>query len=101
MSKVLKIYIHHTRIYYFTEKSELLRVACLQGTAYDQKGAGQTVTKQPEDHRSSSDQRATAAHHTALLPFIPRSSARMTPTGSGGDSLGSVASCPGLRVQYW
>jgi hypothetical protein len=40
--------------------------------------------------------------HTALILLAARSSARMMAlTGSRGDSLGSVASCPGLRVKYW
>jgi hypothetical protein len=42
--------------------------------------------------------------HTMSLLFMSRSSrssGRMTRVGLRGDILGSVASCPGLRVQYW
>lgn len=52
--------------------------------------------------RSACHRGATHWHHTAsLYPVIRRFSVRMTLKGSGGDSFGSVASCPGLRVQYW
>jgi hypothetical protein len=39
--------------------------------------------------------------HTSSLLSIEPPSARMIRIGSRGDILGSVASCPGLRVQYW
>lgn len=81
------------------ERSRVMKKWVTIHVFFSEIGRGQRLCRARGRH--SSVGASSLLHTSSLLSIVERPSARMILIGSRGDILGSVASCPGLRVQYW
>src|SRR6266850_7283972 len=86
----------------FTKKGTVqIQSACTHDRKQGASGGKTKARSRTNNRKKTCGQFVHRTIHTMSLLFMSRSSGRMTRVGLRGDILGSVASCPGLRVQYW